>query len=492
MQRTSRARTIALIVCLAAVTISSVIAALSAPIALAGGAAVILALVAVHRFGFTVSLIVVGILCTSASAFLGRYVDAAGVLNSIGTAMLIVAGIAGAPRARIDRRVALPASIFLIMATASALLTVPSGPEYAFRAWVAIVAGMATVIAVAGALAPREAPHPERFARARPAIFWTIILVVVANIALGLRQALFGLTPQETQSAIDGVSTYKVGDQIRLMGAFQSNQDMGLFLACMAPAFLVLALTTLGKSRKWFYILSALLYVVNFLSLTRTSLIAGVSVGLVALLIWGKGEVVLRVLRNVLFACAALALGALVLAALNVPRVQAAVDRALTLTDLSSDGSFNSRQNATLPIAFRAFTDNLLGLGVGSAGPVSQQFPTIAPYGYLIADNGYLNIAIQLGIIGILVFIWFLVASVLVLGRRGAPYPNAAAAAVLALCIAMLTAGYWSLLAPICLIAAFVGLGFSDHTARRVSAELSVNEFTTLRNRSGLNDAAQL
>ncbi|PSL38918.1 O-antigen ligase-like membrane protein [Labedella gwakjiensis] len=331
--------------------------------------------------------------------------------------------------------------------------------EFSLRGLVGLVAAPLTVVAVTASLS--HTPDHE-VPRARKFILGAIASVVLVNIVVGLRQAIFGLSAEEIRSATEGLSTYSVGDQIRLMGTFQSNQDMGLFLACMAPALLVAGLRASGRAKAGFFVVATLLYVVNFLSLTRTSLIAGVTVGLLALAIWSRGEFVLRVLRNLLVVLAGTAIFVSVLIALGVPRVQAAVDRALTLTNLDADGSFNSRRDATLPIAWNAFTSHPLGAGAGAAGPVSQQFAEVAPLGYLNADNGYLMIGLQMGFLGLAILIWMLLAVVVSLGRRGTALRTAGAAAALALAVAMLTAGYWSLLAPICIVAAVVGVAMSE------------------------------
>lgn len=443
----------------AGLTVATMISPLVPVFVVALAAFVFLAL----RYGLLATLLLSGLVATALSALVARYVPAAGVLNSVGTALIVLVGLVMLPRARVPRVVTVPGLLFLALATLSMLFAVPSSPEYALRGWVALVTAP---LAVVGTLGVAQAVAKNR-SSAVSAIWSTVIGLTVLNILLGFKQALLGLDAAETRSATEGESTYKVGEQIRLMGGFLSNQDMGLFLACLAPAFLVLALGSRGRRQRWLCVLSGLLYVVNFLSLTRTSLIAGVLAGVVALFVWGAGDVVLRVMKNVLVVAGGVGLGALVLSSLNIARVNDAVARAATLFDLSEDGSFNSRQNSTLPIAWAKFLVNPLGSGVGSSGPVSQQFPGTAPFGYTNADNGYLNIAIQLGIQGFIVFVVLLVAVIALLGRRGAGVmANAASAAALALAIAMLTAGYWSLLAPMSLIGVFVGLGLAARSPK--------------------------
>ena len=99
-----------------------------------------------------------------------------------------------------------------------------------------------------------------------------------------------------------------------------------------------------------------------------------------------------------------------------------------------------------------------------SAGPISQQFPTVAPRGVVTPDNGYLVIGIQVGAIGLLAFGLMLMALVWHLIRSDSALAVAAGVGTAAVMVAMLLAGYWSLGAPIALAAAFVGLGLGELT----------------------------
>lgn len=429
------------------------------PIAAVG---VVLMTLLVLRIGVAPAAVILALVFMAFAAFFGRYAAIAYNLNAIGTVMFIAIGISVLPRVRVSREIAVPTIVLWAIGTLSAIVWAFTSPEFAFRGWTALFAAIFSTIAVLGALSSPTS-SPAKIAKARGAIVATLVLITTANIVIALRQAISGLTYQEERAAIEGGSTYRVGDQIRLMGVFESNQDMGVFLSCFAPAFLVLALRSSNRRMQALaYLISASLYVVTLLSLTRTALIASAVAGVIALLVWGKGEVVLRIFRNVAAITVGVVVLALVLAQLNIPRVQDAVTRALTLTNVSEDGSFLDRLYITLPVAWAAFLRNPLGSGVGSAGPVSAQFPSVAPYGYTNADNGYLNIAIQVGIVGVIAFVVMLVALLRHLGRVGDPIQNAAAGGVLALMIAMLTAGYWSLLAPMCLLGALVGLGLAS------------------------------
>jgi O-antigen ligase len=433
-----------------------------------------LGLWSLSRLGVVPTLLLFALSCLALSAVVSRYVPGFDSLNLVGTVLVVLIGLAMLPKAGLPAPVALAGGIFLLACTIAVLPSFDLSPVYAARGWVALVAAPLAVVSMAGVVKSVELFHLR--SRVRGTFIGFFVFVSVLNIALGLKQSLFGMDAQEIHSAQSGVSTYLVGDQIRIMGAFQTNQDMGLFLACSAPALLVLSIGYRGAKARWLFLLTCLTYVVVFLSLTRTALVASVAAGLLALLFWGRGALIGRVFRYGLIAAALAGLVASILFLLDVPRVRDAVMRASSLLNLESDKSFNARLGTTLPLAWERFLSNPFGAGAGSAGPVSQQFPDIAPYGYVNADNGYLNIAIQIGFVGIIALVVILIVAIARLGLRGNPMANAAAATVTALAVAMFSAGYWNLLAPICLVGAFVGFGFASVKTPLVSTPSSLSK----------------
>ncbi|WP_170835424.1 O-antigen ligase family protein [Arthrobacter alpinus] len=290
----------------------------------------------------------------------------------------------------------------------------------------------------------------------------TVVVVVVGNAAFSLRQATIGFTGAEMAEITAGLSTYGVGDTIRTMGLLPTNQDFGLLAACLTPALFMSAAHTKGWYRTWLLVAGVALAAAMALSLTRTSLIAAVAALVIALALWGNGDLVKRLAKYGSIAAVSTVALILMVQASGNERVITAVDRALTLTDLTGDRSFNDRLAIVYPRAIQAMIENPFGAGSGSAGPMSQIRPDIAPLGELTTDNGFLMIGVQLGWIGMVVFFALLVSAMAWLVKKDTFYAISAATAILALMIAMITAQYWTLTAPVCVIAAWVGLGVSS------------------------------
>jgi hypothetical protein len=460
-------RLLALIV--GTIVVTAVVAVFTAnlPIILVGIVVAEVVVAMMIKLGFRATSVIVGLFAVGLAGTASTVVPAAGILTLIGVVLLISNGIFSIGRVRVSRIVAVSAGLFVLSSTTAALSVVTLSSEFALRGWVSLVTPVFAAVAVAAAARGEDQVSGLR----RRAVLGTIIIVVVLNVVFALRQAVFGLTPGEIAAAVAGESTYKVGSDIRLMGTFGTNQDFAVFTACLAPALLLLALKMEGKKKHWMLVLVALVYLSIFLSLTRTALIAGILAGILTLLIWERGSLTTRILRTAALITGAAAIAVLLVSQLNIPRVQSALLRFGTLFDLSDDKSFVARRGSTLPRSWEAFTTNPFGWGSGAAGPISQQFPSVAPLGPLVTDNGYLMIAIQLGLIGVAAFITLLTALVIKLGGRhsAGAYGPAAAAATLSLMIAMTTAQYWSLLGPMSLVAAVVGLGLAAANPRVAS-----------------------
>lgn len=430
------------------------------PLVLAGLVIAGIAAYAVTRLGIFTVAVAGSVAALGAAGFLSRIVPQADILTQAGVFMLILAGLVLMPLVKVPKPVAIAVIAYLVIATGSAILVANFHVELAFRGWVALVAPVLAASAAAGATRPNK---KDDGSGRRKIVFAAVIATTLANIVVGARQAIVGMDGGEIKAAMTNDSTYLVGDQIRLMGTFHSNQDFGAFGACIAPALLVMALRTKGKARIWLAVTSFLFYIVILLSLTRTALIASIVVGLIGIFIWGRGSIPKRVVKGALQIGAATAVLLFVISILDIKRAQDAMLRATSLFNLGGDISYNARLASTLPRAWGFFADNPMGLGVGSAGPVSSAFFEIAPVGAVTADNGYLTIAIQLGLFGGIAFIVFLAGIAMYLGKSQNVYSNAGAAACLGLMVAMMFAGYWSLLAPVCVMTALIGLGISDH-----------------------------
>jgi len=424
--------------------------------------AAVVAIALAIKFGAVPAATAGALLLLGVAGAAARFAPAAGALTQIAVLALIALGVLGLFRVRPPAVISVFTVGFLVLASVSAVVVTERSLELAFRGWVSLVAAVFAAIAVASASAPAK----DGSRKGRDLILSVLVVVVVLNILFALRQALFGLSAQEIAAAEAAESTFQVGDQIRLMGLFATNQDFGLFSACLAPALLVLGLSRQITRRRWFIALSVAAYFAILLSLTRTALIAAIGTGLLALILWGQGRIGGRILRTTATVGVVATVGFGIVSSIQNARVQDSLARALTLLDLSGDTSFLARANRTLPRAFDAFFTNPWGSGAGAAGPVSQSFPTLVPFGPLTTDNGYLLIAVQSGLFGVIAFVGMLISIAVWLGRSTSPYARAGAASVTALLIAMFFAQYWGLLAPVSLAAAVVGMGIADVLAQ--------------------------
>jgi putative inorganic carbon (HCO3(-)) transporter len=421
------------------------------------------ALLVTSRIGADAAAACFALLAMALSGMLDRYVPGAGVLNQAGVLALIVVAVARVPRS-LPRALTVPTALFVAVSTIAAVLALRGGTSFAARGWIALICAPAAATAVAGVLdrACHSAPRREEVRRW---LLGALTVIVAANIVVGFRQAVLGFDAREIAAAARAESTYLVGDQIRLMGTFSVNQEFGLLASCFSPALLIATLRARGSVRTWLLSLTVAMYAVTFLSLTRTSLIASVGSGLVAVLVWSGRTWSTRVVRTVAFVVVVVAASAIVLSVFRIERVNDALERAATLFSLESDKSFRARADENLPFAISVFSEHPFGLGAGAAGPVSQQYPAAAPLGTITTDNGYLMIAIQLGIVGLIAFVWMLTAALRCLARTQTTISTAAAAAILGLLLAMATAQYWSLLPPIAAVGALVGIGLADGRA---------------------------
>lgn len=293
-------------------------------------------------------------------------------------------------------------------------------------------------------------------ARERQLLWMSLILVLAANSLLVLRQVVVGFTPAEVAALQANVSTYDVRGAFRPLGALLSNQDLGLLLALGLPFLTATAVRADGRLRTIFALMSFVAGIALLTTLLRSAMLAG-ALGVAVALVSGRAKEALsrRLVRTVAVGMILAASALLVLqSGILGERGVAVIDRLETVTQLGADRSFNDRVEGTLPAAYAAFARYPLGAGPGSAGPVSQALPNVAPLGPLTPDNGYLLIGIQLGLAGLLLAVSLLFR---IYATTISDQPGAAGAAV-ALAAAMLFGGYWSLVGPATLFFVAVAL----------------------------------
>ncbi|HEY3827971.1 MAG TPA: O-antigen ligase family protein [Solirubrobacteraceae bacterium] len=294
----------------------------------------------------------------------------------------------------------------------------------------------------------------------------------VVNVVLAGRQLIFGFTAVELHWIESTRATFLVGEQVRLLGATRTNQDFAFMVAIAFPAVCACALAR-AKSLRWrigFGVLTLATLGVLVGSLVRSGLVGGV-VGALAVAVVMARDRLAR--RRLLLSGVALALVIWLVATFGLGLVlahnqaQTVETRVASVFEPGQDYSFQQRETQVWPHVVHEIGIYPLGAGAGSAGPLSQTEED-APLGSLVPDNGYLLMAVQFGIPGLLLFLLALVllASELWQGaRRGKLAAAAGFGAVVALCVAMMTGNFVSLVSPSCVWAVLVGLGLRSATA---------------------------
>jgi O-antigen ligase len=295
------------------------------------------------------------------------------------------------------------------------------------------------------------------------------VLGWLLNVALAAKQWLIGFSGAELDWILSTRSTYLVGDQIRLLGATRSNQDFAFLVAIAFPAVCACALAR-ERSTRWrlgFGLLALATLAVLFGSLVRSGLVAGVAGALIVAVVMARDasarwRIVASgvALAALVWIVASAGLGF----ALSEDQATTLQTRVASIFSPGQDYAFRQRQSIVWPRALQAIEQHPLGVGAGSAGPLSQARDD-APLGSLVPDNGYLLVAVQFGILGLLLFGAVLALLAVELTRRARAGGLAAAAglgALVALCVAMLTGNFISLISPSCVWAVLVGLGLRE------------------------------
>jgi O-antigen ligase len=287
----------------------------------------------------------------------------------------------------------------------------------------------------------------------------------VVNVVLASRQWLVGFTGAELSWIRASRSTYLVGDQIRLLGAMRSNQDFAFLVAIAFPAVLACALAR-GRSVRWrvgFALLALATLAVLFGSLVRSGLVAGALGAVAAAAALARDP---RARARIAAGAVGLLLVAVLVASvggglLSQEKAQTLQTRVSSIFAPGEDYAFQQRQTRVWPRALHEIGAHPLGAGAGSAGPLSQARAD-APLGPLVPDDGYLLMGVQFGIPGLVLFVAVLVLLAAELWRRARHGAVAAAAgfgALVALCVAMVTGNFVSLVSPSCVWAVLIGLG---------------------------------
>lgn len=316
--------------------------------------------------------------------------------------------------------------------------------------------------------------------RARRMVGVSLMLVVMANCLVALGQAMFGYSPLELSALESNGSTYVVGERMRLIGLQSSGQDLSAIVgAAFAWGLAQVGFHGFRAVPRYVTIAWLFAFATSILVLQR-SILLGMTTSVLAvaaihlLTATTATQRINRLGRLLLL----LALGgtALAITGLLAPsQTSAAVSRALSLFDLTNDSSWSTRQSTTMPISTSLIGANPWGYGVGMTGSVAAQFGDLSPlsrhvYGGLWPDSGYFFVTLQVGLVGSLVWLAFLVAWA---WRGSLIDPPVAlrwnATAVIAfLAGSMLTGSFWGLASTMTLVLMLTSVDFGT----RPSCEL--------------------
>lgn len=308
---------------------------------------------------------------------------------------------------------------------------------------------------------PLRAKHVRRL--------WRLLgLAAIINFLIAIRQSATGLTPGELNMIVANGSTYLVGDAIRLPGLFASGQELAL-LAGGVGAWALVRFMSMGSAAGVTTIALGIGGTATLLlALQRGPLIALItSLLLVSLAMASRSGKVARRAIVVASALSALLGGAVALIAVfDAQRASSFASAFAALTDLGSDTSFRTRLGQTIPTSLSLLSDHpLAGYGTGASGPPASALPLQSPLrnfplGGLVADNGFLMVALQVGLLGALFFTLLLALWL----KHGGVYGNprnswSARALILYLVMAMMFGGYWGLTGPMALLFTLLALG---------------------------------
>lgn len=365
------------------------------------------------------------------------------------------------------------AILFLIVAMASAAVVSTTDPELALFGLRGLSLALVTVFAVQAATPARA----EMLLISR-ALYAALLL----NFLAAVSQAIFGYGAAELENLANAGSTYLVGDQVRLSGLQPSGQDFAL-MSGAAAAWGLSQLVRYGfrNMGRLPLVVLGLSLLTTLLSLQRGALVgvlaSAATIGMIAIFSSRRVVTLGRIIGRVLMLFLTALTGALVASQLAPGQTGEALNRFFSLFAIGSDHSWRTRQSVTLPTTLGLIDSNPWGYGVGASGPVAASFGNRAPLhnyplGGVAADNGFLFVALQLGVIGALLFAAMLLTWA-INGRliRNHANDHWGAIAVVAFTTgAMLTGAYWGLASTMTVVLALATL---PAATRKMSAERS-------------------
>lgn len=307
--------------------------------------------------------------------------------------------------------------------------------------------------------------------KGRKTVAGVLLAVVLLNCVVALGQAIFGFSAAEMSSILASGSTYLVGEQVRLIGLQTSGQDFSVIAGSAAVWGLATIFHGGIRNASWLTLATTAASSMAALLALQRSVLIGVAVAAAVMLVGsvvGSSAVSSKLLnfKHTMGILAITSLGVIAMATLAPLQTKEALDRVLSFTQMSSDNSWAIRQRTTIPVTLRLIEENPWGYGVGASGSVAAKFGNASPLakyrlGGISADNGYLFVTLQVGVIGLLFFVLLFLAW-MIQGRLIHSFSTSrwnAAAVMSFLAGSMVSGSFWGLASTMTVVLFFTSVG---------------------------------
>ena len=438
-----------------------------------GSALFVMAIFLLLKFGPVLTVVMCSVAVFSLPSALGGLAVSGVSATEIMAGLIVILSLGALIQvAAVDPIYYLLVAFYGIVLLWAAIMSFTYPIDFVFTGCVSLLLPVAASVVTVGALRRLRARREHDFHLGVVGVVGVVGACAAWNVYLSLEQSFKGLSADELIRVQTAGSTYLVGDAERSIGGFDSSQTLGLYLGFVATFFLV-AWPTFSRALR-FVFLSVGVASATALSLTllRGPLLGCAAAVLTFMFVCAVQSRLGARRRLALTIVTLFVFGLCVSSYRGQGRWRTMRDRISTVFDLEYDRSFQDRKYSTLPTAIRLFRDNIWGRGPGSSGPVSEQYSSVAPLGGVVADNGYLNLGIQLGFPGLIIIVGLLSILMVRLGKAsGSLVSVGASAVVLYLLVSMFFGSYWNLAGPMVVGGVLVGLGVS--VSRSVSAGTS-------------------
>jgi O-antigen ligase len=347
------------------------------------------------------------------------------------------------------------------------------------------VFALITVVSAATTVATYGLEHAARGARAWlliPVLYWlgrklaldrrttnTAFLLVSFALAVvfayGWKQFLLGYTESELALLDSQKYSTFVGDVPRVASTLATNQDLAAVLTVAVPALFAFAVARQRRRSAWMCIvilttLGAALTLVGMVRTATVAALAGCTAVLAVSVQTRRGRVTASA---VLIGLCGIALYPTL--AGHTESTRAVRDRVATFTSLGSDDALRARVDRIWPSVIESIREKPLGHGVATTGGPALE---VLPRSQVVTpDNGYLTVAYELGVQGLIAMGAFFLALLTRLfsairsagDRSASPLTVGALGAGVALVVAMLSGSFIQLMSLQLLFFLLAGAG---------------------------------